>query len=147
MKNLLLSPEGVVHPPVSSQTLKLVAWKVSGDKTSSRSFELPNSWLQVGDKELRQLKTAAGDSGIAGVNQNKLIHFKPVWNMWLIYWLSYMQKAMSIGQLTATGLQYLHSMRELKATKLVNMTSFVNLRQEFQQKPTRAKIHANVGCK
>lgn len=38
MKNLLLSPEGVVHPLVSSQTLKLVAWKVSGEKTSSRSF-------------------------------------------------------------------------------------------------------------
>lgn len=83
MKNLLLSPEGVVHPLVSNQTLKLVAWKVSGDKNKQQEFrnKLPNSWLQVGDKELRQLTTAAGDSGIAGVNQNKLIHFKPLWNM------------------------------------------------------------------
>lgn len=38
MKNLLLSSEGEVHPLVKSQTLKLVACKVSGDEKSSRSF-------------------------------------------------------------------------------------------------------------
>lgn len=32
MKNLLLSPQGEVHPLVKCQTLKLVACKVSGDE-------------------------------------------------------------------------------------------------------------------
>jgi hypothetical protein len=83
MRNLLLSPEGKMHPLVQSQTLKLVAWKVSRDENKQQEFrnKLPSSWLQDGDKELRQLTTAAGGSGIAGVTQNKLIHFTPRWNM------------------------------------------------------------------
>ena len=83
MKNLLLSPEGKMHPLVQSQTFKLVAGKVSGNENKQQEFQnkLPSSWLQDGDEELRQLTTAAGDSGIAGVTQNKLIHFTPLWNV------------------------------------------------------------------
>lgn len=34
------------------------------------SEKIPSSWLQVGDKKLRQPTTTAGNSGIIGVNQN-----------------------------------------------------------------------------
>jgi hypothetical protein len=59
-----------------------VAWKVSRDENKQQEFwsKLPSFWLQDGDKEFRQLTTAARDSGIAGVTQNKSIHFTPLWN-------------------------------------------------------------------
>lgn len=81
MKKLLLSLEGVVYPQVNSQSLKLVACKVLADEIKqeeSQSKLLSSNWLLVGDEELRQLTTAAGDSGIACVNQSNLVHFKPL---------------------------------------------------------------------
>ena len=83
MPNLLLCPEGNTHPLMKTQTLKLVVWKVSGDKKKQQEFrnKLPSSWQQVGDKEHRQLTTAAGDSGVAGVTQGKLIHLTPLWSI------------------------------------------------------------------
>ena len=63
MKNLLLSPEGVVHPLVSNQTLKLVAWKVSGDKYKQQEFrsKLPSSWLQDGGQGTRRAYNKWGE--------------------------------------------------------------------------------------
>lgn len=80
MKNLILFSVGINHSLVNSQTLKLVAWEVSGDENKQYAIKskLLSSWLQVGDDELWQPRTAAEDSGLASGNLNNLIHFKPL---------------------------------------------------------------------
>ncbi|XP_078320246.1 uncharacterized protein LOC111103749 [Crassostrea virginica] len=82
-ENLLISSEGQMQPLIRTNTLKLVAWKVSGELKKQQEFrsKLPNCWQQDGGKGLRQLITAAGDSGVAGVTQGKLIHFTPLWKI------------------------------------------------------------------
>lgn len=54
MKNLMLSSVGINHSLVNRQTLKLVAWEVSGDENKQYAIKskLLSSWLHVGDDEL-----------------------------------------------------------------------------------------------
>ena len=80
--DLLLSPEGNTHPLIQSRTLKLVAWKISGDQNKCKVYQNTLQYYlpQPGGKGRNQLTTAAGDTGIAGVLKNKLIPFVPLWN-------------------------------------------------------------------
>jgi len=81
-RDILLSPQGTPHPLTQTGSLTLAAWKVSGIASRQKDFlrRLPLcSWEQ--DGRGRQLLTQApGTSGVAGVVQNKLIHFKPLWD-------------------------------------------------------------------
>ena len=81
-KDLLQSPRGEFHPLILNKTLKLVAWKISGNQ-ELRDFQLKaqNYCSQRGGKALSQLTTAAGDSGLAGVVRDKLILFRPLWKI------------------------------------------------------------------
>ncbi|XP_077978269.1 uncharacterized protein LOC144433780 [Glandiceps talaboti] len=80
LQDLLLSPQGQIHTLVLNKTLHLAAWHVSGSQCKQRGFQkmLPNSSLQHGGKELMQIITRPGKSGIAGAILGKLIHFTPL---------------------------------------------------------------------
>ena len=86
-KDLLQSPRGEFHPLILNKTLKLVAWKISGNQKSCRDFQLKaqNYCSQRGGKALSRLTTAAGDSGLAGVVRDKLILFRPLWKIERIF--------------------------------------------------------------
>ena len=81
--NLLLSAGGKTHPLVVKGTLKLVAWKISGEIKKCRAYQqtLQNYLQHPGERALNQLTTAAGDTGLAGVTADKLIPFSPLWNI------------------------------------------------------------------
>ncbi|KAK3094975.1 hypothetical protein FSP39_008608 [Pinctada imbricata] len=83
IKNLLTSPEGQAHPLILDSTLKLVAWKVSGEKQEQEDFrmKLQTSWWNHGERELRPLTTPAGNTGVAGVMRGTWIPFRPLWSM------------------------------------------------------------------
>jgi hypothetical protein len=81
--NLLMSPKGGNHPMILNGALKLVAWKISGNPRKCWEFQnkLQSYSPQRGDRVPSQLTTAAGNTGLAGVINNKLIPFVPLWNL------------------------------------------------------------------
>ena len=81
-KDILLSPNGQVHPLVHQSRFRLAAWRISGNETLTRGFQnkLPSCWQHIpGGKAQPPLTTAVGDSGVAGVMADKWIHFVPLW--------------------------------------------------------------------
>ena len=81
-KDLLTSPTQSCHPLSDQAKFRLAAWKLSGDTTTTLEFlkMLPNYSQSIpGGEGQLGLITAAGDSGLAGVVANKLIHFDPLW--------------------------------------------------------------------
>ena len=81
--DLLRSPRGEPHPLID-QGLHLAVWKVSGNKPWQEGFrsKLPVCWQStLGEKVPRVLTSQPGDSGVAGVSHDKLIHFVPLWKI------------------------------------------------------------------
>uniref|UniRef100_A0A8W8JUE2 Uncharacterized protein n=1 Tax=Magallana gigas TaxID=29159 RepID=A0A8W8JUE2_MAGGI len=74
---------GDPHPLITNGTLKLVVWKISGEtkKCMGHQQTLQNYSQHHGGRELNQLTTAAGNTGLAGVVADKLIPFSPLWNI------------------------------------------------------------------
>ena len=81
--NSITTSEGQCHPLVLNNTLKLVAWQISGELDKCKAFQqtLPSYGSQHGDQARSQLTTAADENGLAGVVRDKSIHFKPLWKM------------------------------------------------------------------
>lgn len=86
--NAIITFDVTTNPPSSFKGLidqtqfRLAPWKHSGKETLHREFhnKLPSYWQNtLGGKAHHMLTTAAGDSGVAGVIENKLIHFVPRW--------------------------------------------------------------------
>ena len=83
-EDLLKSPRGELHPLTINNSLQLVVWKISGLKPLQEAFRrrLPICWQNtLGAKAQLALTRAPGDSGVAGVTSNRLIHFAPLWSL------------------------------------------------------------------
>ena len=82
-QNLLLGPQGQVHPLIANQTLFLAAWHVSNNPCNRKAFvqTLPSSSWQLGGLVQTQFITPHGRNGIAGVSHGKVIHFAPLWQI------------------------------------------------------------------
>ena len=82
-QNLLLGPQGQVHPLIANQTLFLAAWHVSNNPCNRKAFvqTLPSSSWQLGGLVQTQFITPPGRNGIAGVSHGKVIHFAPLWQI------------------------------------------------------------------
>ena len=78
---LLLSPQGEAHPLTQSGSLTLAAWRISGDPCLQQGYQkrLQNCMKRHGDQELGSLTKVPGESGLAGVTNNQLIMFTPLW--------------------------------------------------------------------
>ena len=76
-EKLLTNPSGQTHPLVTSQTLTLVAWMVSGDIYLRKEFLSREPILSSiqGKRVLYQVASRPGRSGLAGVIEGRLIHF------------------------------------------------------------------------
>ena len=70
-QNLLLGPQGQVHPLIANQTLFLTAWHVSNNPCNRKAFvqTLPSSSWQLGGLVQTRFITAPGRNGIAGVSR------------------------------------------------------------------------------
>ena len=71
------NPQGEVHPLIANRTLRLAVWTISGKDYLRTEFQkqLPNL-LQVQDEKVhRQITIRPGECGLAGVINNRLIHF------------------------------------------------------------------------
>ena len=82
LNNLLLSPTLQPHPLVLQGHLQLAAWMATGKPCFQMEFRsrLPNFLTpSLGGEARQQLTTAPGNSGVAGVVREKLIHFAPLW--------------------------------------------------------------------
>jgi len=79
--DLLTSPTLGVHPLLQTGTLRLAAWRVSGRRSLVQTFleRLPNLSRDPGGKAPGRLMRAHGDNLPAGVKENKLIPFQPLW--------------------------------------------------------------------
>ena len=75
--NLLLNPQGEVHPLIQNQSLQLVAWMISGKESKLREYHRKLQSLSVHreDRVHNLITNRPGASGIAGVVQDKLIPF------------------------------------------------------------------------
>ena len=73
-QDMLMSPQQERHPLVLNRTLSLAAWKISGDERQQQAFQrtLP-PWLSEHGKARRLLTIAPGQSGLAGVVNDRLI--------------------------------------------------------------------------
>ena len=82
-RDLLTDPLGNAHPLVQANQLQLAAWNISSDHWQTKGFlkKLANTLPEHAEKEHNLFTTAPGKSGIAGVWDNTLIHFKPLWPM------------------------------------------------------------------
>ena len=78
--DLLQSPDQIPHPLLVEERMFLAAWPISGRDSLCRAFqqELPTSSSNPGGSIHTQHITQPGRSGVAGVLQNKLIHFQPL---------------------------------------------------------------------
>ena len=66
-----------VHSLIANRTLRLAVWTISGKDYLRREFQkqLP-SLLQVQDEKVQfQITIRPGECGLAGVLNNKLMHF------------------------------------------------------------------------
>ena len=73
----LINPQGQVHPLIANRTLRLAVWTISGKDYLRREFQkqLPNL-LQVQDEKVHsQITIRHGECGLAGVINNRLMHF------------------------------------------------------------------------
>ena len=61
--------------PMFDDPPKLVAWRLSGNHSSIFQSHLPGYCSIPGDIPQTRAITQLGDSGLAGVTSNKLIHF------------------------------------------------------------------------
>ena len=76
-EKLLTNPWGQTHPLVTNQTLKLVAWMLSGDIYLRKEFLARQpilSPIQI-DRVLSQVTSRPGRTRLAGVIKERLIHF------------------------------------------------------------------------
>ena len=76
-KHKYKKPQGEIHPLIASRTLGLAVWTISGKDYLKRDFQkqLP-ILLQVQDeKSQSQIISRPGDCGLAGVINNRLMHF------------------------------------------------------------------------
>ena len=82
-QNLLLGPQGQVHPLIANQALFLAAWHVSNNPCNRKAFvqTLPSSSWQLGSLVQTQFITPPGRNGIAGVSNGKVIHFATLWQI------------------------------------------------------------------
>ena len=73
----LKNPQGKVHPLIANRTLRLAVWTTSGKDYLRREFQkqLPDL-LQVQDEKVQsQITIRSGECELAGVINNKLMHF------------------------------------------------------------------------
>ena len=77
-QQILVNPSGQVHPLVRSNSLRLAAWKVSGDPAKVREFwtRHSRSFLPRGDNSQRSRILQPGKSGWAGVMNGDWIPFQ-----------------------------------------------------------------------
>ena len=75
---LLTDPFNRLHPLIQKGQLQLAAWKVSGNVTQQKAFQvgLPNSFWQGGARPPIQLTSHRGSGGITGVLKEGLIPFR-----------------------------------------------------------------------
>ena len=77
MPNLLLNTQKEVHPLVANKTLRLAAWKVSGNPLLIQDYQsrLPVLFPVLEGQVKTQITTCPGGNGLAGVLGKKLIRF------------------------------------------------------------------------
>ncbi len=75
VSNLLVNPQGAIHPLVENGSLKLVAWKISGIIWQTKEYQRGLQDLsQMPEDRVHSLITnRPGESGLACVVDNKLI--------------------------------------------------------------------------
>ena len=76
-RRLLTNAQGEIHPLVKNKTLRLAVWKISGKVWLRKAFQkqLPNL-SKVQERIARSpITIRPGESGLAGVLGEKLIHF------------------------------------------------------------------------
>ena len=75
---ILVSPTGQVHPLVLNKSLRLAAWKVSGDPYRLKDFQRKHlrSYYPRGDTQQKNLIPQPGISGWAGVKSGSWIRFQ-----------------------------------------------------------------------
>ena len=78
--DLLQSPDQIPHPLLVEERMFLAAWPICSRDSLCRAFqqELPTSSSNPGGSIHTQHITQPERSGVAGVLQNKLIHFQPL---------------------------------------------------------------------
>ena len=83
MPNLLVAPDGKPHPLVQTNRLTLAAWKVSADRKAQKSFQntLEHFSAKTDGTARTALTRSPGINGLAGVVNNRLIQFRPLWRM------------------------------------------------------------------
>ena len=71
----LLQHQGITHPLVQNRSLRLIAWTLSGNSLLQKAFQRKLQVLSSspGVQELNLITNRPGDSGLAGVLNNKLI--------------------------------------------------------------------------
>ena len=76
-QNLLMNPMGEFHPLLLNSTLRLAAWLVSGRLKPRRDFQaqLPRLYPEQDPRVLESVTNRPGESLLAGVLQDKLVHF------------------------------------------------------------------------
>ncbi len=81
LKHLLLSPSGTPHPMITSESFRLAAWRVSGERSKHQAYQSKqlSCWGNHGDQVPEKLMETPGKSGLAGVLKGKLIPFRPLW--------------------------------------------------------------------
>ena len=84
LRNLLTSPTGEIHPLTTQNALTMAAWKVSGDELLNEEFlsKLPTFSQRNGEKVQKLLTNMPEVSGAAGLVNERLIPFRPLWSMW-----------------------------------------------------------------
>ena len=75
--HLLLNHQAQIHPLITNKTLRLAVWTVSGKNCLQQDFQrgLLSLFQVQGDKVHYQITIRPGQSGLAGVMKEKLIHF------------------------------------------------------------------------
>ena len=73
----LINPQGEVHPLIADRTLQLAVWTISGKYYLRREFQkqLPNLLQAQDEKVHSQITICPGECGLAGVINNRLMHF------------------------------------------------------------------------
>ena len=87
LPNLFLNPLGEKHPPVKTRSLRLVAWKITGETWKWKEFQAmqPNLSPCPGDQVLLQVTSQPGTRRLADVANNKLIQFVRLYEKGLQY--------------------------------------------------------------
>ena len=76
-QDLLSNPRMEVHPLIKNRTLRLAAWLVSGNHQQQTEFrqQLPHLSRMPDQRALKKITNRPGESLLAGVVGEKLIHF------------------------------------------------------------------------